>query len=112
MSVGGILGQILMLHAAYLPMLTRADVLVDPTRPPVRAEQEKPAPAIAERRSWALESTLVSPERRVAVINGKLVSEGESVDGARVIAIRKRDVLLSAQGRRMTLQLLPDIVKE
>jgi MSHA biogenesis protein MshK len=88
-----------------------AAALVDPTRP---ASQD-PAAAVhpgTPRRGWTLDSTLVAPDRRVAVINGKRVGEGESVDGARVIQIRQLDVLLLAAGRRVTLRLLPDIVQE
>lgn len=89
-----------------------ASVLIDPTRPTTRHKTTTSDNVGAVVRSWKLESTLVAPDRRVAVINGKLVSEGESVDGARVIEIRKLDVLVQTPTRRMTLQLLPDIVKK
>jgi len=39
------------------------------------------------------------------------VSEGESVDNATVLQIRKLDVDISASGKRITLPLFPDIVK-
>lgn len=89
-----------------------ASVLIDPTRPTTRNKTTSPDPVGAALRVWTLESTLVAPDRRVAVINGRLVSEGESVDGARIIKIRKLDVLIQTPSRRMTLQLLPDIVKK
>jgi MSHA biogenesis protein MshK len=85
--------------------------LIDPTRP---AGQGSTATVRAHtaHSDWTLDSTLVAPDRRVAVINGKRVSEGETVDGARVIQIRKLEVLIQAAGKRKTLQLLPDIVKK
>ena len=85
--------------------------LIDPTRPATYSTTA-PARTAGTRSGWMLGSTLVAPGRRVAVINGKRVSEGESVDGARVLEIRQLDVLIQASGRRMTLQLLPDIVKK
>jgi len=83
--------------------------LIDPTRPasPHRRSSDDP---VRNQGGWRLDSTLVAPDRRVAVINGKQVSEGESVDGARVIAIHQLEVRIQAPGRRMTLQLLPDIL--
>lgn len=87
-----------------------AGALVDPTRP---AAPGRPTPAVstAPRHVWTLDSTLVAPDRRVAVINGTRVSEGEVVDGARVIEIRELDVVIQTAGRRLTLNLLPDIVQ-
>jgi len=90
-----------------------AGELIDPTRPITKKNKTTATkPVNAVHRSWTLESTLVAQDRRVAVINGKLVSEGDTVDGARVIKIRKLDVLVQTSSRRMTLQLLPDIFKK
>ena len=101
----------LALCATLTALPVPGSALIDPTRPASHG-QAAAAHAGESRRGWTLDSTLVAPDRRVAVINGKRVSEGESVDGARVIEIRKLDVLIQADGRRMTLQLLPDIVKK
>ncbi|MGD2111867.1 MAG: general secretion pathway protein GspB [Gammaproteobacteria bacterium] len=88
-----------------------AGALVDPTRP-ASLDPTATLHTGAPRRGWTLDSTLVAPDRRIAVINGKRVAEGESVDGAQVIQIRQLDVLLQAGGRRVKLRLLPDIVQE
>ena len=89
-----------------------ANVLIDPTRPATKQKTTSSVHVGGAHRSWTLESTLVAPNRRVAVINGKLVSEGESVEGALIIKIRKLEVLIQTPSRRMTLMLLPDIVKQ
>jgi hypothetical protein len=89
-----------------------ASELLDPTRPATKAREKSPMQYSVGVRHWILESTLVAPDRRVAVINGKLVSEGEVVDGARILEIRKLDVLIKTPQERMTLQLLPDNVKK
>ena len=61
--------------------------------------------------NYVLNATLVSSARRVAVINGQNVSEGETVGNAIVIKIGKHDVLLQSPNRLIRLKLLPDIVK-
>jgi sRNA-binding protein len=87
-----------------------AATLSDPTRPysTARHEPRQTQPA----GSYVLNSTLVSPHRRVAVINGLHVTEGETVGDATVLEIHKQDVLLQSPNRRITLQLLPDIVRK
>lgn len=102
--------MLLTLCATLAGLPANGSTLIDPTRP-ARTHRFSPGPGGAHS-GWTLDSTLVAPDRRVAVINGKRASEGESVDGARVIEIHKLDVLIRADGKRMTLQLLPDIVKK
>lgn len=102
---------LLVLCALPLALPAGAAALLDPTRPAHRDRSGAVHPGSVSR-GWQLDSTLVAPDRRVAVINGKRVSETEWVDGAQVIEIRKLDVLIQANGRRRTLQLLPDIVQK
>ena len=92
--------------------LALASALIDPTRPAIRdraGSGQKVAPAGS---GWVLNSTLIAPQRRVAVINGRLVSEGDMVNGARVIEIRKLEVLIQAPGRAVTLRLLPETLRK
>lgn len=103
---------LLTLFSLVTALPLNADVLDDPTRPPTKQAPTSSKPVAAPVRSWKLESTLVASDRRVAVINGMLVGEGESVDGARVIKIHNLNVLIQTPTRRMTLQLLPDITKK
>lgn len=72
--------------------------ITDPTRP----EQYRAAPA---RVSYHLESILFSNSRRVAIINGKVLAEGESIGGATVTAIAKDSVRLQRSGRIIRLSL-------
>jgi hypothetical protein len=88
-----------------------ASPVADPTRPSRLTTQTSQQTSGAVAGGWILNSTLVSPYRRVAVINGAHVSEGESVDNATVVQIRKLDVDIRVSGKRITLPLLPDIVK-
>ena len=79
------------------------DGLADPTRPSSRG-----APmAGVSRGGLVLQSTLVSPERSVAVISGQRLAVGGSIGGAEVLAIRPYEVVLRRAGKHSTLRMLP-----
>lgn len=59
-----------------------------------------------------LQSTLVSPQRRLAVISGKQVRVGDTVNGAVVTEISQYEVRMKQGGRETTLRLLPKLNKE
>lgn len=81
--------------------------VVDPTRPPdyrpPGTPNENPAGV-----QWHLRSTLVSPTRSLAIINGQLVGPGESVDGAQVIAIETDRVTLRTGDGQLVLKLISE----
>lgn len=54
---------------------------------------------------WQLTSTLLSGDRKVAVINGRSIRPGERIDGARLISVRHRRAVIEAAGRRITLKM-------
>ena len=94
------------------PLLTGgAELLRDPTRPysatPVAATRT-PAKAAAFR----VTAILVSQKRRVAIVNGRRVSEGDQVDGATVIEILADGLRLNLRGKEFTTRLLPDGVRK
>lgn len=103
--------SVLVVSAMCSSLSYSGGVLRDPTKPLVRPEAVKSTGIAVPHHGWTLESTLVAVDRRVAVINGKLVSEGDSVDGAEVLEIRKFMVLVKTPGKRITLQLLPNYVE-
>lgn len=81
----------------------------DPTQPapgfgkPVAekiAVSEAPPPP-----RWQLSSTLIAGQRRVAVINGRSVALGASIEGARLLAVDARGALIEHQGRRIRLNM-------
>ena len=102
--------MILALGVISLMPLVLAISLEDPTRPNNHSVYAiTPVPDVKED-DWKLHSTLIAPDRRIAVINGEHVSEGESVDGAKVLQIRHSSVLIQTRERNFTLHLFPDIV--
>lgn len=84
--------------------------LTDPTQPPgfvggVTAAGSTKAPA------WQVSSILISSDRRMAVINGKIVSQGDIVGSAKVIRISHTAVTLRNNIETFTVKLLPAQVK-
>ena len=58
-----------------------------------------------------LQSILIAPERRVAVINRQTVSEGDSVDGATVTSIETYEVHLEGEDGSFIISLSGEPVK-
>lgn len=82
--------------------------LQDPTRPPdARAPSEQSAP----QRNLELGSILLSAGRRVAVIEGVALKEGDRHDGIQVRRIYRDKVEILDQGRARVLypQALPQV---
>lgn len=78
--------------------------LADPTRPPnVQADTSEATFVEGPR----LQSILISPTRRAAVISGTAVALGGAYGDARVEAISESAVVLRYANRRETLELLP-----
>jgi MSHA biogenesis protein MshK len=83
--------------------------LADPTRPPSAmdpASSEVAAPA-----GPRLQSVLISPARRVAVIDGKTVGLGDKFGTGTLEAVTETAVVLKYADRRETLRLNPGVEK-
>lgn len=78
--------------------------LPDPTRP---SAPDGPARTGPQEEEPLLQSTLISPSRRLAVIGGRPYRVGDRLDGARVVAIRPYEVELDGTGGRRLLRLAP-----
>jgi len=85
--------------------------LEDPTRPPTANASMAVSPKKNYRPRWVLTSTLVSAQRHTAVINNKVVSRGDRVNGARVVSIQPSTVRLRVGGRDITLVMLKKNIK-
>jgi MSHA biogenesis protein MshK len=83
-----------------------AEVLIDPTQPPGLPMSGKHA-GIKSAPRWLLTSTLIAPARRLATINGKIVSVGERVGDARVMTIEPARVLLREGKKDIVVELSP-----
>lgn len=83
--------------------------LDDPTRPPGYTSAGRSS-AIRQPQ-WVLSQTLISPGRRLAIVNGRSVSEGEVIRGAVVVEILPTEVKLRRRDRTFSIKLLPGRVK-
>lgn len=83
--------------------------LADPTRP---ATEPALVAAPVATAGPVLQSVLISPTRRRAVINGRTYKIGDKVDGAVVADIQSYEVTLRQGQRETRLRLFPRLVKE
>jgi MSHA biogenesis protein MshK len=89
--------------------MTVAQTLRDPTRPAgasTRSTAGKP-----EQSGWILQSVLISPERRYAIINGEVVRIGGSVAGAELISVAAERVTLRTPEGLRVISLFPDVTR-
>lgn len=91
------------------PTLT-AEMLPDPTRPPAEAGFVGSAGA-ALTSGPVLQSVMIAPGRRTAVISGQLLTEGELFGEAKLTRIAEGEVVLSGPEGQQTLRLFPDVAK-
>jgi MSHA biogenesis protein MshK len=105
-----VLGSVILSTLIFTHNVT-AQSLSDPTRPPasLRGAQEGNQQSVTS--GPILQSVLVSPERKVAVISGQTVSLGEKYGDARVVKITESEVVLSGSTGVQTLKLFPGVVK-
>ena len=82
----------------------------DPFRPP--REIEPPTASVsAATGAPRLESVLIAPDRRIAVINGQQYTEGGTFGDGRILRISESEVLLRRPGRDEVLKLYPQDMK-
>lgn len=79
--------------------------LHDPTEPPISPITLVIPGAPEAESNYKLQSILIGPSRRLAMINGQIVGTGSSIQGARVLAIDKNHVVLFYAGRKKILYL-------
>ena len=87
----------------FSPSLTMAENPVDPMRPPaVSGRAAVSADSKAPR--WQVTAILVSPGRRLAMVNDRLLGVGATIDGARIKAIYGNGVALDIGDRELVIR--------
>jgi MSHA biogenesis protein MshK len=94
--------------------LAVAQTLADPTRPPAgfNLAVSGARPADNPPSALVLESVLIHPDARSAIISGERVALGQKIRGLRVVRIEGAEVLLLGGGERRTLKLYPGVQKK
>jgi MSHA biogenesis protein MshK len=96
---------------AAMPLaVAQAQVLVDPTRPPMSVA--KPGAVEEAPPATQLQSILISSRRRIAVINGNTVALGDMIGEARVVKISETEVVLKTGEETEVLKMYPGIEKQ
>jgi hypothetical protein len=89
--------------------------LSDPTRPPqafIPGAQKAPgAPAAEQEVLPQIQSLLLGPSRRYAIIGGQILGVGDTFRDARVVAVTPAGVVLRSEQGTRTLKLFPDVEK-
>jgi len=88
--------------------LTAGAELIDPTRP---ASYTPASVAQKEAGGWKISSIIIGDDRRVAIIDGRSVMQGDELHGMKVISISPYDVILKGNNKEMQISLLPEKVK-
>jgi len=85
-----------------------AQTLSDPTRPPraTTVESEK-----GQARAPVLQSVMITPTHRSAIIDGERVELGARFGDARVSKITETEVVLASKGRTEVLKMYPNVDK-
>lgn len=98
-KVAGVLAALLLV--ALVP--PAAAELRDPLKPPAGlSSSASSTDERAEDTEWKLSWTLLSADRRIARLNGRLVRVGDAIEGIQVVAIESRHVVLEgADGERV-----------
>jgi MSHA biogenesis protein MshK len=84
-----------------------AQQLPDPTRPPTVIGQGEEVVSVGP----VLQSVLIAPDRKMAIISGQTVRLGEQFNGAKLVSVSETQVVLRNGSEQQTLKLFPDIDK-
>ena len=88
-----------------------ADILRDPTRPPAALEMASQGSGADGDVGPKLQSVLISPSRRVAVVSGQTVTVGDKIGESQLVKISEGEVVLRNGKILQTLKLFPDVEK-
>ncbi len=87
----------------------------DPTAPPAGFSNDREAPAEAPRADatgFTVTYVMLGVDRRLALVNGALVAEGDRVNGARVTEIRSDSVTLVVGEQRLRLPVADKSIRK
>jgi MSHA biogenesis protein MshK len=87
-----------------------AQVMNDPTRPPPGYDAAEPDTGDSGG-GIMLQTVLITPTQKAAIINGVLVKLGEKYGDAVLIAVAENEVVLRSGGARQVLKLHPAVNK-
>jgi len=88
-----------------------AQALADPTQPPAGLAVEAPVIEGASSPVQKLQSVIISPTRKAAIINGVVVELGGKYGDAVLTKVAEDEVVLVSDGSEQVLKLYPAVEK-
>ena len=88
----------------FLPSIAAPleNIARDPTKPvPTSTQVNREKSNV----SFNLQSIIINPNQRRALINNRLVKVDDTIEGAKVIAIQRNAVVLSEAGKKLVIYL-------
>ena len=101
---------ILLCVLALSPVTAGAQALSDPTRPPANFGGAADTDADAGG-GTVLQSVIISPTNKAAIISGVMVKLGEKYGDAVLVKVAENEVVLKTGATSQTLKLLPGVEK-
>lgn len=113
----GVSGGIFLLHILLMAGgACQAENLPDPTRPPASLGPLPPAfgeePDNTPAPMPVLQSIILSPSRKAAIISGQTVVLGEKFGEARLVKLTESEAVLRTNDGLQVLKLFPDVDKK
>lgn len=105
----------LLVISTYLLLVSSggfAEALPDPTRPYRYGAEIAVEQIPHEKLQWQLSGIRINKDKRSAILNGKLVKEGDKLDGVVVMEIKASEVTLQQQDKRLVVKLLLSNIKK
>lgn len=106
-GMSGLCKRWTLLLLAGLSVTAVAETLPDPTRPPgglfTAAGQNE------EKDQSGLQSVIIAPGRRAAIINGQTVELGDKLGDDRLIEVTERGVVLRGKHGRLVMTMFPGV---
>lgn len=105
------MSRLLLIIALLLPLSALAEVLNDPMRPSHAPRTKNSSPTGVSAPSYRLDSIIIASDRRLAMINGRHLGEGDRIGRATVTRIEATRVILRTGTHSQVLTLLPVSIK-
>lgn len=94
---------VLVLFAPLNSLLAKS--LTDPTRPPGMVFQKHFSSVVKRNSPWKLSSTLIASDRKLATVNGKIIRQGDRVNGALLIDIQSWNVTFQKNNKKFKVYM-------
>lgn len=96
---------------ALMPALAASQVVNDPTRPPGAYVTGDPDAGGDAGGGLVLQSVMISPTRKAAIINGEMVRLGEKYGDAVLVKVAENEVVLKSGDTTQVLKMYPGVEK-